>query len=160
MNKIIATSVLSILVQGTVLAKAVFLGADDMIRDAECIAIVDIQQLTSTDLDMERPDLIATGIVIRTLKGNLEGSIQFSIPRYFPCAQFDVSTGRNLVFLKQVDGAYQGVNWNMSYIHLASEDVFWYTSEGTFEREFSGTDVLKDVQRRIQYIEQGAAANP
>ena len=160
MNKIIAVILFFASSQQNLSAKAFYFGVDDMIREAQVIAIVDIQQLTSTELDVRQADLIADGYIVQTYKGNLKREIQFVISRIFPCAQFDVSTGRNLVFLKEIDGMLQGVNWHKSYIHLSSKNLSWYNLDGSPQPELSETEVLGDLTRRIKCIEQGAAANP
>lgn len=107
-------------------AKIAIMETKEMIRQSDLIAVVEIVELISTDKTRVYVDLKATGQVSRILKGSLEGAgkrIEFRIPRFFPCAGFDVSTGSHLVFLKKnEEGELAGVNWHRSYIYLRSEE--------------------------------------
>lgn len=107
--------------------KTGIMGKEEMIKQSDLIAVVEIQELVSTDKSRIQVDLIATAQAATVLKGEAKGQITFRIPRFFPCGAFDVSTGRHLVFLKKnEDGEYAGVNWYVSYVHLTGPGAKWY----------------------------------
>ena len=102
MKHLIVIAVICLFVSVSARASIVILPRDKMIEQADIIALVDILQLKSTNLGQSCADLIADAQVVTTYKSNLDVKsnqsrlISFRIPRWFPCAAFDVSTGRHI----------------------------------------------------------------
>ena len=151
MNKIIAIISIILLSGSTLLADIAIIGKKEMVQQSDLVAIVDIQELISTDKTQNYVDLIATGQIIKALKGNAKGEIKFRILRFFPCAAFDVSTGRHLVFLKKNEKKeYVGVNWYMSYLYLGSKTTKWFDDKNMIVNNCSQEDVIKDTEMLIK----------
>ena len=135
-------------------ADIAIIGKEEMIAKTDLIAIVNIQQLTSTDRSRIQVDLMADGMISRTLKGDKRGSITFRIPRSFPCAELDVSTGQHLVFLTEINGELQGINSYMSYIYLGREKAKWYDVDGKISESITPVDLIKEVEELIKQPQQ------
>ncbi|MDF7801970.1 hypothetical protein P4C99_21015 [Pontiellaceae bacterium B1224] len=140
-----------LVVCSTALADIAIIGKKEMASQSTLIAIVDIQDLISTDKTKLHSDLIATGNISQVLKGNAKGEINFHIARSFPCATFDVSTGRHIVFLKKNEkNEYVGVNWYMSYLYLADKTVKWFDDEGNIVESFTPEQVVSATEALIK----------
>jgi hypothetical protein len=126
-------------------------GKDEMVAQSEVIAIVDIQELISTDKTKLIVDLVATGHVSKALKGDAKGQITFRIPRIFPCGAFDVSTGRHLVFLKRNEkDEYVGMNWFMSYVYLGGKTAKWFDEQGAIVDTMTPEEIVRDTEKTIK----------
>ena len=151
MKRLITATCFLLLVSNTLLADIAIVGKKEMITESELIALVDIQELASTDKTRIYVDLIATGQVSKVLKGDAKGEIKFRIPRFFPCAAFDVSTGRHLVFLKKNEkDEYVGVNWYMSYLYLGGKTAKWFDNKNVIVETHSPDQVVKDTEMKIK----------
>ena len=136
---------------GTLIADIAIIGKKEMVARSSLIAVVDIQELVCTDKTQSCVDLIATGYVGEVLKGEARGEIKFRIPRFFPCAAFDVSTGRHLVFLeKNEKGEYEGVNWYMSYQYLGFDDEVDAADEEVKVETFTPQQARREIQRQLK----------
>ena len=152
-KRIITVACLLLMSSSALLAQIILLGKKDMIEQSELIVLVDIQELISTDRTKSYADLMATGYVSRVLKGYANREITFRIPRFFPCAAFDVSTGRHLVFLKKNEkDEYIGVNWYMSYIHLAGETTKWFGEKNSLAEVYTSEQVIEDTERELRKL--------
>jgi len=120
-----------------------------MCKKAEVVAIVNIDQLTLASPIEGENDLIAEAQIIKSYKGPKEGKIKFKISRP-NMSPFDISTGRNMVFLKEIEGILHGINLDRSYIHLTAPKVCWFGPDGSFKCEYSMRDVLEDVKERTK----------
>jgi hypothetical protein len=151
MKSIAAIIVVTLCSATALFADIEIVGKKEMLQQADLIAIVDIQELTSTDKTKAYADLIATAHVAQTLKGETKGEIKFRIERWFPCAAFDVSTGRHLVFLKKGEkNEYAGANWYMSYLYLGGKTAKWYDDKGTGVDDKSPEELVKEVMSLIK----------
>ena len=132
---------------GSLHASIMIFGKEEMIAQSELIAIVEIQELVTTDKTKTSADLIASGHVSRILKGYSKGEIVFRIPRFFPCASFDVSTGRHIVFLKKNgENEYVGVNWYMSYLYMGGKTSRWFDDMGSVIDRKTPIEVINEVE--------------
>ena len=132
-------------------ADIAILGKKRMVQEADLIALVQIQKLVTTDKTKLVADLLATAQVSRLFKGDAKGETTFRIPRFFPCAAFDVSTGKHLVFLKrdEKDG-HVGFNWYMSYVYLGGEVVKWYDEDGRVVEGATAEKVIAEVEAALK----------
>ena len=148
-----------LLLAAPALGEIAIVSKEAMVRNADFIATVTIQELVSTDLSRVYVDLTARAAVNHVLKGKKQDSITFRIPRFFPGAAFDVSTGSHLVFLKKDEqGNYTGVNWYVSYVHLTAPKVKWYDKNGAVNPEVPQEAILEEVRKLIREAEQKAAS--
>jgi hypothetical protein len=151
MKKIIAIVSLILLAGCTLIADIGIAGKKEMIAQSDLIALVDIQELISTNKTESYVDLIAVAYVGEVLKGDAKGELKFRIPRFFPCAAFDISTGEHLVFLeKNEKGEYAGVNWYMSYLYLGGNTTTWYNEEDRVAETFTPDQVIRDIQKQLK----------
>jgi len=151
MKRTIAIIGLILLSAGTLHARIGIIGKKEMVEKSDLIAIVNIQELVSTDKTRVIVDLIAGGHVSQALKGEAKGEITFRIPRFFPCAAFDVSTGTHLVFLKKDEKhGYVGVNWYMSYLYLGGKTAKWFDQKGVIVDRHSSEQVIEETKVLIK----------
>ena len=151
MKRLITVVCLLACASGPLHANIAIVGKIEMIQQSELVALVDIQELVSTDKTRIYVDLVASGQVAKVLKGKAQGEIKFRISRFFPCAAFDVSTGRHLVFLKKNDkNEYVGVNWYMSYLYLGGKTTKWFDDKNTIVDKHKPEEVVEDTQRELK----------
>ena len=151
MKRLITAACFLLLACNTLLAHIAIVGKKEMIQQSKLIALVDIQELVSTDKTKIYVDLLASGQVAKVLKGDAKGEIKFRIPRFFPCATFDVSTGRHLLFLeKNEKGEYVGVNWYMSYLYLGGKTAKWFGEKDVIIDNSTPKQVIEDTERELK----------
>ena len=150
MKRIIAIVGLILLSGGALTADIGIVGKKEMVTQSELIALVDILELVSTNKNESYADLIATARVAEVFKGNAGKEITFRIPRFFPCAAFDVSKGKHLVFLaKNEKGEYAGVNWYMSYLYLDGKTIEWFNEKDEIVETDTPGQVIRDIKRLV-----------
>lgn len=120
-----------------------------MCKQAEVVAIVNIDQLTLASTAEGENDLVAEAQIIKNYKGSEEGKIRFRIIRPNMGA-FDISTGRTMVFLKKIEVVLHGINLDRSYIHLTAPKIYWFGPDGSFKCEYSMRNVFEDVVKRTK----------
>ena len=108
--------------------KAYFAPRDEMVAEADVIAVVEITAVKEVHTCRNRE---ATAMVERVLKGQLGKEVTFLVPNFFPFAITSVSKGRYLVFLKKEDRKRRGYNlagsnWRFSYRPIVDGKVEWY----------------------------------
>lgn len=140
-------------------ASAGFMGKEDMIHDADIIAIVDIQELISTDTTKAQVTLIAHAGIAQVIKGqdilvehiktSQDRKLEFKIPKFFPCAMFDVSTGRHIVFLRKTENELLGSNWERSYVYISKGTGLWYNENEMSLIEMPVDEILRDIESVI-----------
>ena len=160
MKHLIVIAVICLFEPVSARASIVILPRDKMIEQADIIALVDILQLKSTNLGQSCADLIADAQVVTTYKSNLDVKsnqsrlISFRIPRWFPCAAFDVSTGRHIIFIKKKDETlddmlnrtFVSFNWYMSCVYVGSDKTKWYDEKGAVSEQVDTDKVLSEME--------------
>ena len=139
---------LALLVPCRAYAKAYFAPVDEMIRDADAIAVVTIvgmKPAKAEERDLEYKDMVASIEVKEIIKGDLANVTSIYIPNFFPCAIVDVTLGDHLVFLKQRDGVMTNSNWHLSLRRMNGNVVPWFSEQ---RKGFSDIP-LKEVKEQI-----------
>jgi len=161
MKRSIVIAVICLSVSVSTQAAISILPRDKMIEQADFIALVDILQLKSTNLGHPYADLVVDAQVVTIYKGgknilnNPNSLISFRIPRWFPCAAFDVSTGRHIVFLKKKDETLDDMlnrtwvsfNWYMSCVYVGSDKIKWYDEKGTVSDQIDREKIFSELEK-------------
>ena len=142
-------------------AKVSVLDQEDMLLSSDLVALVDIVELNAAEPGTAYSDLNVRARLTQVLKGvTMKTDLEFKIPRNFPCAAFDVSTGMHLVFLKKdKDGKWTGTNWFMSYVYLGGKKARWYDENGIHVESGAPEELIKRVKERIEKAEADEAAD-
>ena len=130
-------------------AKAYFAPVDEMIRDADAIAVVkimDVKPAKKEEQDLRYKDMVASIEVEDAIKGDLANVTSIAIPNFFPCAVVDVTPGEYLIFLKRRDGVMTNSNWHLSLRAIHGDAVSWFSAD---KKDFSDVS-LKDVRQQIE----------
>ena len=130
-------------------AKAYFAPVDEMIRDADAIAVVeilDVQPAKTEEQDLRYKDMVASIEVKDTLKGDVANVASIYIPNFFPCAVVDVTPGEFLIFLQRRDGVMTNSNWQLSLRAIHGDAVSWFSEDN---KDFSNVP-LEDVRQQIE----------
>jgi hypothetical protein len=131
------------------LAKAYYAPADEMIRRAEVIAIVDISHVVHAKTKAKPFDYseIAHATVQQTLKGALPQKVKLYGGESFICAQVHFAPGRYLVFLGRAHDLLVGCNWHLSVRPIKGAEVEWYAPGETLKLSWQR---LLPVLKRIE----------
>ena len=132
-------------------AKAYYAPADEMIRRAEVIAIVDISHVEHAKTKAKRFDYseIAHATVQQTLKGALPQKVKLYGGESFICAQVHFARGRYLVFLGRAHDLLVGCNWHLSVRPIKDTQVEWYVFGKTHKLSWQR---LLPVVKRIENL--------
>lgn len=130
--KWVLATVCSSLFSLSALAKAYFAPLDDMIGNAEVIAVVTITRLApahAEEASRRYKDMIASVTVNQVIKGKLASSTEIYIPSFFPCATVEVTEGDFMVFLEQRNGQLTSSNWHLSLRPMMSGKIEWISDD-------------------------------
>lgn len=128
---IIQTAVLTLFCAGvgimnssqSVEAKAAYASKNDMIRNADVIAVVQIKSLDNTEKRGSHWTFhqVSDAEILTPIKGVSEKEIKLYGGEDFVCAQCHFLPGKNLVFLNKDIGLYSGTNWHLSCIPIKDD---------------------------------------
>ena len=133
-------------------AKAYFAPVDEMIRDADAIAVIkilDTQPAKTEEQDLRYKDMVAAIVVKEAIKGDLSNVTSIYIPNFFPCAVVDVTPGEYLVFLRRRDGVMTNANWHLSLRAIHGDVVSWFSEN---KKDFSDvplTDIKQQIEKQL-----------
>lgn len=136
-------------------AKAYFAPKDEMIKEADIIAVVDILSIEDKETKGEHWTYgqKATAKVVKTLKGNPSNEIAIYGNEDFICAQCLFKKGQFLLFLKYDGNLIAGSNWHFSIRPIKGTTVEWYKKEGKsiFDLDyFPLTDVVQEIESKVK----------
>ncbi len=144
------TMLLSTGVQETAWARAYFASVDEMIKQADAIAIVNVvsaKPAKQEEQGLQYKDLIASGDVQETVLGKLPEKIEIYVRNSYPDAVVDVSNGQYLVFLQLKNGRWSNSNWHLSMRPVQAGKVSWFSHTNSTEQV-----ALEQVAREIQSV--------
>jgi hypothetical protein len=126
-------------------AKAAYVGEDEMIRQAEVIALVDISRVEQAETKGGQFDYreIAHATVRQTLKGALPQAVNLYGDETFICAQVRFAPGRYLVFLRRDGGLLVGCNWHLSVRPIKDAQVEWFVAGDGRELSWQPFDAVR-----------------
>lgn len=112
-------------------AKAYFQGKDEMIANAEAIAIIRIDSVRETEVQGRTwiYRQLASVSVTDLLKGELPENFLLYGSEDFICARCPLATGTYLAFLKKDGNLWTGSNWHLSLRKISGANVAWYRTE-------------------------------
>jgi hypothetical protein len=120
-----------LLLSGAANAKARFAPRDEMIREADAIAVVEITRVDKASVKRGWTySEAATARVERVLKGQLPATIRIHGGEDFICASTHYKPGRILVFLRRVGPLYVSANWHLGVRPITGGTVEWYARAG------------------------------
>lgn len=130
-----------------VLARVRLLSQQEMIKDSEIIAVVDISKVRQYPIECPNTyGQAGSASIVNVLKGNCPSPLTIYGGKQFHACNFSLHSGRFLVFLKRDQrGRLVGVNWHLSACPIKGDLLeYWY----------SGSDiplarVLQDVKTEI-----------
>ena len=135
-------------------AKAHFQTRNEMIQNADAIAIVSIENVKPSKKRGKfwTYQQGAQAQVETILKGALPSQIMIYGKENFECAQSTLEKGRFLVFLKKERAFWIGSNWQFSFRPIHKERVEWYKTND------NGNDLIKvsllEAVQQIQLVSQ------
>ncbi|MEI6235861.1 MAG: hypothetical protein WCT04_22630 [Planctomycetota bacterium] len=139
-----------------VLGKAAFMSKEEMIHNAEVIAVVEITAIDKTvtkGIDWTFAQK-ATAKVETLIKGKLPETVALYGDQDFICARCHFEVGKYLVFLKRDNTVYTGNNWQLSIRKITGAKVEWFDGDKTLEKSDA---LLADVLKEIPVIMAKAA---
>ena len=115
-------------------ARARYAQKKDMIREAECIAIVNITKVEKADKKEKSWTYRqkATATVEQCLKGAVKGDISIYGLETFICAQCRYEKGRFILFLRKDGTLWVGSNWHLGIRPIKEKKVQWFKNDKTF----------------------------
>jgi hypothetical protein len=125
----------------------------EMIRQSEVIAIVDISvvEKTKTKGDHWTYRQKASAIVSQTLKGSPQRDVSLYGDEDFICAQVKFQPGRYLVFLHHDGDLLVGSNWHLSVRPIRDTQIEWYVPGELLKLSWQRLDkVLGRIRRCLQ----------
>jgi hypothetical protein len=136
---------------GPCFAKAYFAPKKEMIRNADCIVIVEITKVEALKQKGEHWTFgqKATATVKRCLKGSVKGEIEIRGMESFKCAQCRYEKGRFLLFLSKGKGFWTGSNWQLGIRPITKDKVQWFKDDKA-RREMKATplaDVIAEIEK-------------
>ncbi|MCG2711420.1 MAG: hypothetical protein L6416_03740 [Candidatus Omnitrophica bacterium] len=132
-------------------AKAYFAEKEEMIVNADIIAIVDITDVKNLEKDKSHGNQEATVSTIKNIKGTADKQFKFFVPCFFPCAITSVEKGQYLVFLKKGKNGLEGCNWHFSYRPIKDNKAEWYKKDTDFKKGSSVFE-MKELEKVINEI--------
>ncbi len=159
---------------------AVFFTRSELIRKAEVIAIVTIEEpevakSVGESVDPFADTTSASGKnwmyaqqakvrVEKTLKGKIPDEVVMYGKESFICAQCTLSKGRFLAFMTKDGDLWVGANWQLSLRPIQGADIEWYVSEEQrYPMKFQKMDdIVLQIQAALkkQQSEQAGAGQP
>ena len=158
---------------------AVFFTRPELIRKAEVIAIITLDEPEGAKPVGEFGDPFVTdtaagkkwnysqqakGRVAQVLKGKIPDDFIVYGKEGFICAQCTLSKGRFLAFLSKDGDLWAGTNWHLSLRPIRDTEVEWYISdEQRYPLKFQKLDqVVAEIQALVkkQQSEQAGAGQP
>ncbi len=131
-------------------AKAYYQGKDEMIAQAEAIAIVRIDDVRKADVKGRTWTYrqIASATVVDLLRGELPQKFLLHGSENFICAQCPLSAGTYLAFLKKDGDLWTGSNWHLSLQAISGDKVAWYhTKKYPFDMQPTALDqVVREIK--------------
>lgn len=152
MKKILLLMAVFALLSSSAFAKAYFAKKEEMIKQSEYIAIVNIKHIEKTEQKgaIRTYHRKATGSVEKTLKGKIEADIEIFGMEDFICAQCNLSEGRFILFLRKDKNLWVCSNWSLGVRRIKNETVEWFkNADSPFGME---EKPLKEVISEIQNI--------
>jgi hypothetical protein len=124
--------------------KAYYAGKVEMVRKAECIAVVNITKVEATSRKGQTWTYSqkASGTVEQCQKGNARGRIEIYGMEDFICAQCRYETGRFILFLRRDGGLWVGSNWHLGIRPVRDGRVEWFKDDAS---RFEMKDVPLDA---------------
>jgi hypothetical protein len=130
-------------------AKARYAQKKDMIREAECIAIVNVTKVEKADKKEKSWTYRqkATATVEQCLKGDVKGDIVIYGLETFKCAQCRYEKGRFILFLRKDGTLWVGSNWHLGIRPINKDKVQWFKGDETrFEMKPTPLDdVIEEI---------------
>ena len=115
-------------------AKARYAQKKDMIKEAECIAVVNITKVEEENKKEKswtyRQKASAT--IEQCLKGDVKGSIAIYGMEDFICAQCRYEKGRFILFLRKDGSLWVGSNWHLGIRPIKEKHVQWFKDDRAF----------------------------
>jgi hypothetical protein len=128
-------------------AKARYAQKKDMIREAVCIAIVNVTKVEKADKKEKSWTYRqkATATVEQCLKGDVKGDIVIYGLETFKCAQCRYEKGRFILFLRKDGSLWVGSNWHLGIRPIKEKTVQWFKDGRTlFEMKYIPLDKVVD----------------
>lgn len=111
------------------LAKAYHPPARKMIKQAEFIAVVSLDEPVSQQTSGKwNYGEVSNAHLERSVKGKLPASFKIHGREDFKCAQCHFPKGQNLVFLRKDKDLYVGQAWQISCLPVHSGKVSWFSN--------------------------------
>ena len=127
---------------------------DEMIRDADAIAIVKIVEVEPEKLEEQTwryKDMVASIEVKETIKGDLSKVRSIYIPNEFPCAVVDVTPGEYLVFLQRRKGVMTNANWHLSLRAIHGDTVSWFSENDNDVSDIPLSEMRQRIEARVTH---------
>ena len=112
-------------------AKAHYANKKDMIKEAECIVVVNITDVEKAEKKgaswTYRQKVSAT--VEQCLKGDTKGNITIYGLENFICAQCRYKKGHFVLFLRKNNNLWVGSNWHLGIRPIKDDKVEWFKDD-------------------------------
>jgi hypothetical protein len=138
-------------------SKARYAGKEEMIQEAEFIAIVTITGVEAAEKKAKtwtyRQKAMAT--VERRLKGDAADKIEIYGMETFICAQCRYEKGRFILFLRKDEGLWVGSNWQLGIRPIKKGNVAWFNDE-----QVPLSKVVEEIETVLREQKEVAPSRP
>jgi hypothetical protein len=154
MSKIlILTATAFSLAASAVCAKAYHPTAREMIKGAEFIALVSLDEPVKQEtIGKWTYGEVSTARLSKQIKGKLPEKFKIYSRENFKCAQCYFPKGDNLVFLKKDQDLFVGQAWNISCLPVSDHKVAWFSNLDLNKSDSQSNlnDCIKQIQSELK----------
>lgn len=135
------------------LAKAYHPPAREMIKEAEFIAVVSLDEPVTLETSGKwNYGEVSNAHLDKSIKGRLPNTFKIHGREDFRCAQCHFPKGQNLVFLKKDKDLYVGQAWQISCLPVNSGKVSWFSNLNLISSDTQANldDCIKQIQSELK----------